>query len=129
VVFLNYKTMEPIAEYRNFWPKDFTPMFLNVNPPQKKIIGYSLSPKGGVLTILSNYQEPKNTQTDFIKIPASETWAGMDLNTSATLSIVAVQFKSQEEPHYLRMMAYDTANIKLNAICRQDYKDRRFASV
>lgn len=121
--------MEPIAEYRNFWPKDFTPMFLNVNPPQKKIIGYSLSLKGGVVTILSNYPEPNNTQTDFIKIPASETWAGMELNTTATLSIVAVQSKIPDEPHYLQMMAYDTSNIKLNAICRQDFKDRRFQSV
>lgn len=101
-------------------------MFLNVNPPQKKIIGYSLSLRGGVVTILSNYPEPNNTQTDFIKIPASETWAGMELNTTATLTMVAVQSKFPDEPHYLSMMAYDTSNSRLNAICKQDYKDRRF---
>lgn len=78
------------------------------------------------MTILSNYSQPNSTQTEFIRVPASETWAGMELNTTATLSMVAVQSKIPEEPHYLRMMAYDTSNSQLNAICRQDYKDRRF---
>jgi hypothetical protein len=129
IVLLNHKTFKPIAEYRNFWPKGFTQMFMNICPPQKRILGYSLSVKGGVFSILSNYTQPNSTRTDFIKIPASQTWAGMEQNNDATLTIVAVQNKLPEQPHYLSMMAYDTSNIKLNAISRQEFKDRRFKSV
>jgi hypothetical protein len=84
-------------------------MFLNICPPQKRILGYSLSVKGGVLSILSNYTQPNSTRTDFIKIPASETWAGMEQNGDASLTIVSVQSKIPNEQHYLRMMAYDTS--------------------
>jgi hypothetical protein len=67
-----------VAEYRRFWPKGFKPMFVNICPPQNRIFGYSLSRKGGVFSMMSNYNTPDNARTDFIKIPGSQTWAGME---------------------------------------------------
>ena len=129
IVLLNPQTFQPQAEFRNFWPQEFTPMFFNISPPQKKILGYSLSTRGGILTILSNYTQPNGTRTDFIKIPASETWAGMEQNNDASLTIVAVQSKIPNKPHHLKMIAYDTTNIKLNVVTSMDFNESKFSAV
>lgn len=129
IVLLNHKTLQPVAEYRRFWPKGYNPIFMNICPPQKKIFGYSLSQDGGVVSVLSNYTQPSNSKTDFIKIPANQTWAGMEQNTDSSLTIVAIQNKVARKASFMSMVAYDTKQLKLSPLVRQDFKERRFKAV
>ena len=122
-------TYEPLAEYNKFWPRGFIPMFINVSGSMSRIYGYSLSKQGGILTILNNFIEPKNTTTDYLRIPPDETWAGMEQSTAGEYIIVSVQSKVPNQPQYLKMIAYNASRTKLSAVAKKTFNSSQFTTV
>jgi hypothetical protein len=104
-------------------------MFINVSDSLSRIYGYSLSVKGGILTILSNFDSPSRTRTDYIKIPAFETWAGMEQTTDGSLLIVSVQSRQPGQPHFLKMIAYDARGNKLISVAKKTFNSPQFSKV
>lgn len=122
-------TFEPLAEYNKFWPRGYIPMFINVSGSMNRIYGYSLSKKGGILTILDNFVEPKKSKTDYVKIPPDETWAGMEQSTDGDYIIVSVQSKVPKQPQYLKMIAYDASRLKLQPVAKKTFNSAQFTTV
>jgi len=104
-------------------------MFVNVSDSMSRIYGYSLSVKGGILTILSNFKREKDTRTDYIKIPAYETWAGMEQTTKGDLLVVSVQTRQPNQPHYLKMIAYNAKEVKLVPVAKKTFNSTQFSKV
>lgn len=126
---LDNSSFEPLAEYSKFWPRGYIPMFINVSDSMNRIYGYSLNKKGGILTILSNFFQPKEHSLDYIKIPPDETWAGMEQSTDGKHLIVSVQSKVPNEPQYLKMIAYDSSNYNLQIVARKTFNSSQFTTV
>jgi len=87
---LNSKTFVQNAEFPEFWPQGYTPLFINVSPIKGKILGYSIKKNKSALTILHGPKNPGKAFTTNIQMIPNETWAGMELTTKGDLIISAV---------------------------------------
>lgn len=117
IALLNNKTFVQNAEFPEFWPVGYTPMFLNVSPVRGKILGYSLLKSKSVVSILHGPKQPSTAFTTHIPIHKSETWAGMELNTKGDIIIAAVQSGGEKidngggrSMQFTKMCAYSVPN-------------------
>jgi hypothetical protein len=119
-----------VGEYYDFWPKDHTPMFINVSDSMNKIIGYSLKKKQGSLSIMSNFMSPQRSTTQFIPIGPGQTWAGMELTTNGRLTILPVSTADGPgKPKYLKMVAVDLSRNRIVQVAKESFKDPAFSTI
>ena len=91
VVLLDPETLEVKAEYSNFWPEGYVPMFLTIKSDRSSIYGYSMSSSDSLLTVMQ-IQGAKTSQ-NLTKVPGEHKWAGMELSTDENCLVVAKSCK------------------------------------
>lgn len=113
-------------EFADFWPKDYIPMKYCVARDFSKVYGFSFSNAEGIFTILNVNRQNKSVQNKTIKIPKEQKWVGLETTTQGDILIVTNAFKqinpqTGAKENFLKMMAIDCSNMKINVIAQQDF--------
>lgn len=107
---LNPTNFQQKAEFQQFWPNGYTPMFACASPIRNKILGYSIQNRESTLTVLHLGNSIQNSPISQIRMNPQETWVGMELTTQGDVLIAAVQTgRGSKNPQdaYMKLCAFN----------------------
>ena len=106
---LNPSNFQQKAEFQQFWPRGFNPMFVCVSPAKNKILGYSMLNRDAVLSIVHLGNNIQNSPINQIPMNPQESWVGMEVTTPGDILIAAVQkgrASKNPEESFLKLCAF-----------------------